>query len=606
VLFEDALAPAESAASRLLSDCRGSASAASTADLPGFFAAVAAASAAGQIVALALDYELGAWFEPALDAAAGAGPVARAWFFASQQRLTAAEVANCLAGERAPAGVLDLRLTLDEAAYTTAIGRIQDYIAAGDCYQVNFTFPLCGRAYGSPAALYARLRQQQPTAHAALFCLPDGEAIVSLSPELFLERRGERLITRPMKGTAPRGTDAASDATSREALLASTKDRAENVMIVDLLRNDLGRVAVTGSVRVESLCTAEPYPTVWQLVSTVSATAASRDLGELLMALFPCGSITGAPKVRAMQIINELETAPRGSYCGSLGWLEPEALGGDFSLNVAIRTLHLTADGRAMLGVGSGIVADSMPAAEYAECRLKARFLTDLPADFRLIETLRLEDGHYPLLKGHLRRLGRSLAALGWGKCDQNGDREEWQADCLLQASLRLANLAMFQPQGCWRVRLTLGPDGDIELTHAPLDANPAEPPPLLLASALGYPALASGNPLLRHKTTARATYDAALHEAMAAGAFDALFLNERGEVCEGARSNIFIRRNGRLLTPPLASGLLPGVLRAELLARGEAETAVLTLADLRAAEAVYCGNALRGLVQVRLSTLAE
>ncbi len=618
-LFEDALAPADAAASWLFTDlrecCEVRAGAAFAEDFQAACAAAESAAAGGCYVACYLPYELGLALELATQGPAGlaAGTLlARFLIFAAGRQLRGDAVGAWLAEQEAngrkasgqangqesgqavgsaapgPAGIAELRPALDAAQHAAAVGRIRDYIAAGDCYQVNFTFPLDGIAYGSPLALYARLRQRQPTRHAAL--LADGETVsLSLSPELFLARQGERLLTRPMKGTAPRGATPAADAANRAALLASPKERAENLMIVDLLRNDLGRVARTGSVRVDALFDAEAYPTVWQLTSSISAAAPGVPLAALLRALFPCGSVTGAPKVRAMQIIDQLENGPRGIYTGSLGWLLP---GGDFSLNVAIRTLSVAADGRMRMSVGGGIVADSEAAAEYRECLLKAQFLTGLDPGLRLIETLRLADGVFPSLAGHLARLQSSAAALGFA-CDAAAVRS------------RLLALAQEKPGGAWRVRLTLGHGGDIDLVAAALDhsldAHPSAPQRLLLAA----PRLRSDDYLLRHKTTARAVYDAELAKAMANSAFDALFLNERGEVCEGARSNIFVRRGECWLTPALACGVLPGVLRGELLASGAAVEAVLTLADLvdaAAGQHLYCGNALRGLLPVNLS----
>jgi para-aminobenzoate synthetase/4-amino-4-deoxychorismate lyase len=348
-------------------------------------------------------------------------------------------------------------------------------------------------------------------------------------------------------------------------------------MIVDLLRNDLGRIAEPGSVVVDRLFDVEAYPTLWQMVSEVSANVAGHNFGDILRALFPCGSITGAPKIRAMQIAGELEGGERGMYTGALGWLAPD---GDFRLNVAIRTLELGADGRGRLGVGSGIVADSQPAAEWQECLLKSRFLRDCDPGLLLIETLRRDEGAYPRLAGHLARLRRSAAWLGFA-CDE----------------AHLDELLAGQPAvGTWRVRLTLGKSGQIDVQSFALGAEPEGPRYAVLAAQ----AIKSGDPLRRHKTTDRALYDAALSQlAGDPQLFDAVFLNERGEVAEGARSNVFVERDGVLLTPPLANGALPGVLRAELLATGRAREAVLWPADL--VDGFWLGNALRGLVRVGL-----
>lgn len=519
-----------------------------------------------------LDYELGYLLEPKSAPPgwqAGSQVLGRFWRFADRRELSREATDVWLAQQAGAAGVGGLRPVIDAQTYHATVGRIKSLIFAGDCYQVNFTFPLDFEWFGSPLALYARLRERQPVRYGG-FVGDARQGLVSLSPELFIERRGDRLLTRPMKGTAPR-------AMSPEQLRHSAKDRAENLMIVDLLRNDLGRVATNGSVVADRLFEIEDYPTVWQMVSEVSANVAGRSFGELLRALFPCGSITGAPKIRAMQIVGELEGPPRGIYTGALGWLAPN---GDFRLNVAIRTLELGADGRGRLGIGSGIVADSDAAAEWAECQLKAGFLRDCDPGIRLIETLRREEGAYPRLAGHLERLRRSAEWLGFA-CDELAVR---------------AALDKQPASGSWRVRLTLAKDGRVEVASFALGDEPAGPHQALLAGEV----IASTYPLRRHKTTDRAIYDAALATlADDPQLFDVVFLNERGEVAEGARSNVFVERHGILLTPPLSSGALPGVLRAELLASGKAREAVLRPADL--AGGFWLGNALRGMIWVTL-----
>lgn len=552
------------------------------------FAALDAARADGHWLALAADYALGASFEAAVPAAPHGRPVLRAWLFAGAQRLTAVGVERFLAERLAAlsesqrvAGIAELTPALDAARHAAQVRQICRWIADGDCYQINLTFPITFRVFGHPLALYAALRGRQPVRYGGYVDTAEAR-ILSFSPELFFERRANRVITRPMKGTAPRGATPSEDEANRAGLLSSAKERAENVMIVDLLRNDLGRLAPPGKVSVSALCEVEPYPTLWQMVSTVVAELPAVSLLELFGALFPCGSITGAPKIRAMQRIAQLEEAPRGLYTGALGWLAPD---GDCRFNVAIRTIEMGAGSSARLGVGSGIVADAQPGREYAECLLKASFLSGFDPGFELRETLRLEAGVYPLLRWHLERLLASARALGFS--------------CSLAAvRAALAAEAASRRQGVFRVRLSLTHDGRCQVASSVL-ANDDRAPRLVV---LADEALVAGDYLLRHKTTARQRYDRILAAlADRPEVFDAVFLNTTGEVCEGARSNVFVERAGLLLTPPLACGLLPGVLRRTLLESGRAVESVLSLDDLRRGDALYVGNALRGLLPVVL-----
>ena len=557
-------------------------------DLRQVFAAFEAASARNEWVALAADYALGACFEPALDALDLGRPRLRGWVFSEAQALDAQAVKAFLDARLAAlpahdqvAGVADVVPALDAVAHASRVGQVRRWIADGDCYQINLTFPLDFRFYGDPLALYARLRERQPVRYGAFISAPE-ETLLSFSPELFFERQGNRVETRPMKGTARRGVTPDDDEALRGALLASDKERAENIMIVDLLRNDLGRLAEPGQVRVDALCAVEAYPTLWQMVSTISAELPGVRLFDLFRALFTCGSITGAPKIRAMQRINELEVADRGLYTGTVGWLAP---GGDCRFNVAIRTLELEPNGRGRLGIGGGIVIDSEPATEYAECLLKARFLTACDPGFELIETMRLENGGYPLLALHLERLAASARALGF-VCD------------LRAVAAALAAQASEHGEGIFRVRLTLAHGGRFKLGVAPLPENSSS-----WSVVLADEQLDADDYLLRHKTTARSRYDRALARLVERPeVFDAIFFNTRGEVCEGARSTVLVERDGVLLTPPLACGLLPGVMRRHLLESGRAIEAVLTRAELLGASRLYVANALRGLVKVTVS----
>ena len=559
-------------------------------EVDAFFAAIEAAQATGHWVALAVNYELGYALEPRLTPLlpdVDGTPLATAWVFAQGTRRDARQTATDFDAalelrdeHRRQTRIAALEPTLDAATYRDAITRIRELIHAGDCYQVNFTFALEGLVHGDTLALYQRLRAAQPVRYGA-YIDTGSHRILSRSPELFVERRGERLVCRPMKGTAPRASDP-------RALAACAKNRAENVMIVDLIRNDLGRLVPPGGVRVEALCEVESYPSVWQMTSTVTAEPVRAGLAAIFRALFPCGSVTGAPRIRAMEIIRALEARPRGLYCGAIGWLAP---GGDFRLNVPIRTLTVESDGRAVLGIGSGIVADSDADDEWRECLLKSRFVRCEAPGFALIETLRCDpdcdDGPYPLLGRHLARLQHSADSLGFA-CDLTAVRA-----ALLERARGLA--------GVHRVRLQLEVDGRFELVAAPLDAVAVGArggqPRVILSDTV----LHSDAPLLRHKTTAREIYDRELAAAIAAGHFDLLYFNQRGELAEGARSSVFLEFDGQLWTPPLSSGLLDGVWRRKMLDEGRARERVLKRADLLAATAIHLGNALRGLVRVRL-----
>ncbi|MFB0934959.1 MAG: aminodeoxychorismate synthase component I [Propionivibrio sp.] len=554
--------------------------------LAGVFSAIEGAADKGQWIALACDYELGACFEARAPRLESTRSLLRGWIFDRAQRLDHGEAEAFLAGylstlaeHQRVAGVAEVSPALNPRDYAGKVDRVKRWIADGDCYQINLTFPMSFRYFGHPVALYAALRRRQPVRYGACIVAP-GETVLSFSPELFFERTSGRVVTRPMKGTAPRGSSPEEDLRNRQALLTSAKERAENIMIVDLLRNDLGRLARAGTVRVDSLCVAEAYPTLWQVVSTVSAELPDARLGDIFRALFPCGSITGAPKIRAMQCIAELEAVPRGLYTGAVGWLAP---GGDCRFNVAIRTLEIDGKGHGRLGVGSGIVIDAQPEREYAECLLKARFLTGLDPGFELIETLRLEQGGYPLLDLHLQRLGASAKSLGF--------RYPAEIRDALQA------LAGQKVKGVHRVRLTLSHAGVWSISVAELAGDSS-----VKSAIISDDVLDPDDYLLRHKTTARSRYDQALRLLANRGdVFDAIFLNSRGEVCEGSRSNVFVERDGVLITPPLACGLLPGVLRRFLLDSGRAVEQVLVLEDLLGNDRVYLGNALRGLVPVHV-----
>ncbi|SFI20642.1 para-aminobenzoate synthetase / 4-amino-4-deoxychorismate lyase [Paraburkholderia megapolitana] len=503
------------------------------------------------------------------------------------------------------AGTANLRASVDNEQFAAAIEAIHAALRDGDSYQVNYTYRLAFDVFGAPLALYRRLRDRQPVPFGALIALPDGRWVLSCSPELFVGKTGTTLLARPMKGTAPRAADPLLDRRAADFLASDPKNRAENVMIVDLLRNDLSRVAHIGSVRVPALFSVEPYASVWQMTSTVTAALRSRtSFADVLRALFPCGSITGAPKHRTMQLIDTLETTPRGLYTGAIGWLDApvpdsveEELCGDFCLSVAIRTLTLEAADRTgkrhgTMGVGAGIVLDSVAADEYEECQLKARFLTEADPGFELFETMYAthEDG-IRHLERHLARVSASARYFDF-PFDVDAVREQLEAQ-------RVA----LPPGVEHRVRLAVGKSGDAQIVAAPLAVLPAGEVGVLLAPERGFAATQADDPLLRHKTTRRADYDRGWREAEAHHAFDTLFFNERDELTEGGRTNVFVKLDGAWWTPPLDSGVLPGVMRAVLLEDPTLRAAerVLTRTDLLRADALILSNALRGVLPARI-----
>ena len=590
-LFDDCDASADAPRSRLYSGFLGALDCADAAALRVSCATLQ--SRAVHAVAL-LSYELGAALHGIDARIESIGASSQLLLFAECTLMSAAQVTAWLAQrvDEYPAGVAGLQSNLDAKDFDTAIDRIRDYIGAGDTYQVNYTYRLHFDTYGNLFTLYGRVRARQAVPYGALIALPDGGAIVSLSPELFIRHQDGVLTAQPMKGTAPASGYHARDVARSTALATDPKNRAENLMIVDLLRNDLGQVAQTGSVQVPALFAVHRYGAVLQMTSTISAQLRGDiDLAELLIALFPCGSITGAPKRRTMQIIRALETAPRGLYTGAIGWLAPAAQQGGvgaFCLSVPIRTLVLQppdAAGlrRGEMGVGAGIVHDSVAEEEWAECALKAQFLTGLTPPFELFETMAItRDGGCRLLACHLARLENSARYFQF-----NFDARAAHA-AVLQCCVDLSDALTH------RLRLTLQPDGSISAQSSPLAAL-SGPLRLLLASHT----MQSDDLFLRHKTSMRTAYDRAWQAAEAQGAFDQLFCNQRGQVTEGGRSTLLVQIDDAWWTPALACGVLPGVMRAELMAdpAWQLRERVLTVAEVRAAQSLMLCNALRGAI---------
>jgi para-aminobenzoate synthetase / 4-amino-4-deoxychorismate lyase len=503
----------------------------------------------GSHVAVLLSYEAAPAFDPAFVTHAPSGfPLA--WAAVFDDASADDQLESYSSTEWKPL------VTRDE--YDASVSRVKELIAAGDTYQVNYSFPLTSSFSGDAFAWYQDLCVAQGAQYSVYLDLGRFK-VLSLSPELFFERHGDRVITRPMKGTVRRGRWPAEDRELAQWLANSAKDRAENVMIVDLLRNDLGKVSVPGSVRVSSLFDLERFETVWQMTSTVESTL--RDgisLVDLMGALFPCGSITGAPKIRTMQIIRELERFPRGAYTGAIGLLKP---GGDCVFNVAIRTVVIdTETGVANFGVGGGVTTDSTAEREYEECLVKSRFLHSKPVEFQLFESILLEDGEYFLLQEHLDRLRDSAAYFGF----HFGTR----------INADLERIAGENPSGSLKVRLTLWRDGRVEIQALPL----GELKPVKLATE----PIDSSDRFLYHKTTRRP------------GADGLVFWNERGEITESSIANVVVSIDGELCTPPIECGLLPGVFRKHLLAEGKIKERVIMIEEFKRAKKFYLINSVR------------
>lgn len=497
-----------------------------------------------------------------------------------------------------PAGISTPQSSVSETDYLDRIRQIHEAIRRGDTYQINYTTRLHLQAYGNPVSLYRRLRQ--PVPYAVLSHLPDaaGESVWTLcfSPELFLNIASDGTIsTEPMKGTAPILGDGQDERRAAE-LQADPKNRAENVMIVDLLRNDLGKIAQIGKVCVPEPFKVSRFGSVWQMTSTIQAQALpDTSFADILRAAFPCGSITGAPKKMSMQIIESLEAEPRGLYTGSIGYLNPSSggLGFEGAFNVVIRTLSLTplSDGiyQGVYGVGSGIVIDSDPAAEYRECGWKARFLNELRPDFSIFETLRVENRQCALLNRHLCRLKAAAQALNLPLPD----------GCENQIKQYIADL----PDGAFRVKALLASDG-ISLSRAVL--NRLTDKQRVIISPTILPAQ---NYLRRFKTTCRTVFDQAWQTAETQGAFDSLFFNSDGILLEGGRSNVFVKHRGQWLTPSLDLDILNGIMRQAVLDEPQKylqtnqviETHI-TQKTLQEAEEIRLSNALRGVFAAALA----
>ncbi len=541
---------------------------------------VEAAVAAGKHAAGFVSYEAASGLNPELPVAKQ-GELPLLWFgiFAERQEYRPESTSDSPEDCQLSAP----ELSIDKAQYLESIDKIHGAIARGETYQVNFTTCQRFRISGDFFALYRRICRNQQ----APFCswLDIGShRILSASPELFFALKDNELTMKPMKGTAPRRPRADDDRTQRELLATSTKDRAENMMIVDLVRNDLSRIAETGGVQVPELFRVTTYPTVHQMTSTVTARLQPEtSLTDIFRALFPCGSVTGAPKRRTMEIINELEDEPRGVYCGAIGYVSP---GREAVFSVAIRTVVVNAaTGDAEIGIGSGITWDSQGGDELRECLSKSAFLSRDSEEFSLIESIRFDRQGHLLLERHLARLAGSAEYFGFA----------FDVDDLRN---RLETLAQ-ELEGIHKVRLLVAHDGGITLEFQAVEEVKNGTAPAQIAIAAER--INSADPFRYHKTTRRALYDRQLNAHP--DCYDVIFLNERDELTEGCFNTIVISLKGQLLTPALDCGLLPGVLREELLEVGAVRETELTLEDLQAADTIWLVNSVRGWRECRIQT---
>ena len=557
---------------------------------------IAQALGQGQYVVAAFAYEVGRSIHklPARIPTGNVHPLIEAWAFDGFKPLSKEnldefirEQLNNLNDSQTVAGVLDVRESISESQFCADIAKIQEYIRDGDTYQINHTYRITGKTYGAPLALYNRLRERQPGRFGA-YIAHQSRYLLSQSPELFIERKGDTLKAMPMKGTA----SALSESSS--ALSDDPKNQAENVMIVDLLRNDLSRISLPNTVTVPNLFTVTRHGDVLQMTSTVQGQAKPNiGLNDVLQAVFPCGSVTGAPKKRSMEIIQELEPEDRGYYCGALGWLDPN---GDFAFSVPIRTVEIQEHAPSnastfTLGVGAGITIDSDAEQEWRECQIKSAFLMNLPSATGLFETIAIVDKNPLRLEQHLDRMQASATALRIPFNRTAAKSAVLEACSTVDAALR------------FRLRLDLAPHGTFSVSTGLLDPI-ADSVKIFWASDLLSLncTMSSGDPLLQHKVSHRKHYDAAWQAAVQQGGFDALFVNEQGFVTEGGRSSIFIKSSGSAtwITPPITAGLLPGVMRAALLndPQWNIREANLTIEDVSMADEIMLSNALRGPIK--------
>ncbi len=591
ILLDDAQSSIDKPSSRLYQSPLKTIHASNAGDLEAALQEIEQAIHDQQYVVTCLSYELGEYLL-GLTPKISKTPWVQAWVFKDVRKLSKDDVNQWLKAQTNqvvdPPMIQKTVTSIKQQQFEADISKIQEWIKAGDTYQVNHTYRIQGELIGSPLAAYEILRQKQPGPYGAYIDHADGW-VLSCSPEWFLQKTGNTLMTKPMKGTAKVG-----ESSSKE-LHDDEKNRAENVMIVDLLRNDLSKISLPGSVKVPNLFEVQQHGDVLQMTSTISSISKENlKLKELLQAIFPCGSVTGAPKKRTMELIQELESEPRNLYCGAIAWFDPSSKAGlgDLGMSVVIRTLELEKSQNFQMGVGGGITIDSESADEWHECQTKAGFLYALQNQTEpigLFETIRIEIGRPCHLEMHLARISQSAKELEI-KFDSN------KANSLIQEVCSQLDTKLI-----YRLRLDLSAEGLLSVKTAVIQNLQAGP--VLWASDLlaTDTTMSSADRLLGHKVTRRKLYDQAWLAAEKLGAFDALFINELGFVTEGGRSNVFIKKDGRWLTPPLASGCLPGVMRSIVLkdVKYQAAEQNITRADVLNAEEVIFTNALRGIVKI-------
>ena len=477
------------------------------------------------------------------------------------------------------------KLSVPENKYLEAIKKIKQYIKAGDTYQINYTMKFKFRLRGTANALYQALRRSQPVEFGAFLNFPELK-IISLSPELFVRKQGDTLVSKPMKGTAKRGLNDKEDEFIVDFLKNDPKTLAENVMIVDLIRNDFGRICQTGSVKVKDLFEVQTFKTIHQMISTVRGKLKSDvSFKGLLYGLFPCGSITGAPKIRTMEIINDLETESRGVYTGAIGYILPN---NDFYFNVPIRTIVMNKRNQCEMGIGSGIIYESNAKAEFEECILKADFLTKLNDNFYLIETFKFDaKAHvFEHIKEHRYRLNDSAGYFGFKI-----------KPYVIDERIDEIRVALKDKTENYKIRLCAYQNGEVTISYEVINDDISKEKTV----RLGDQKIHSRSIFQYHKTSRREVYNEEYDKASDAGFYDAIILNEKNEVAEGCRHNVFIRKNGQLFTPPINAGVLHGIYRQKFIEAEKAIEQAITLDDLKTCDEIILTNSVRGAVSVRL-----